>query len=127
MAGGGMRQVGMLAAAGLYALEHNIERLQEDHDNAKWLADQLRLVPALNTGGVSVHQETNMVFVRLPGAIAKVLPDYLREQGVLILAMNPLRLVLHKDVDRADLQRFVEVLTKMGSVTNDSHLSPTPL
>ena len=127
MAGGGMRQVGMLAAAGLYALEHNIERLQEDHDNAKWLADQLRLVPALNTGEVSVHQETNMVFLRLPGAIAKVLPDYLREQGVLILAMNPLRLVLHKDVDRADLQRFVEVLTKMGSVTNDSHLSPTPL
>jgi len=76
---------------------------------------------------VSVYQETNMVFVCLPGAIAKVLPDYLREQGVLILAMNPLRLVLHKDVDRADLQRFVEVLTKMGSVTNDSHLSPTPL
>jgi threonine aldolase len=55
----------------------NIERLQEDHDNAKWLADQLRLVPALNTGEVSVRQETNMVFVRLPGAIAKVLPDYL--------------------------------------------------
>jgi len=110
MVGGGMRQAGILAAAGLYALQHNIERLQEDHGNAKWLADQLRLIPALNTDETPVHQETNMVFVKLPRAIAKALPDYLKEQGVLILAMNPLRLVLHKDVDRADLERFVEVL-----------------
>lgn len=110
MVGGGMRQAGILAAAGLYALQHNIDRLQEDHDNAKWLADQLRLIPALNRDEASVHQETNMVFVSLPQAIAKALPDYLKDQGVLILAINPLRLVLHKDVDRADLVRFVEVL-----------------
>ncbi len=110
MVGGGMRQAGILAAAGLYALQHNIERLQEDHNNAKWLADQLRLIPTLNRDEMPVQQETNMVFVSLPKAISKVLPDYLKEQGVLILAMNPLRLVLHKDVDRIDLERFVEVL-----------------
>ena len=110
MVGGGMRQAGILAAAGLYALQHNIERLQEDHDNAKWLADQLRLIPTLNADETPVHQETNMVFVSLPRVVAKTLPDYLKERGVLIMAMNPLRLVLHKDVDRADLERFLEVL-----------------
>jgi len=110
MVGGGMRQAGILAAAGLYALKHNIERLQEDHDNAKWLANQLRLIPALNTDETPVHQETNMVFVNLPRVVANTLPDYLKEQGVLIMAMNPLRLVLHKDVDRADLDQFLEVI-----------------
>ncbi len=110
MVGGGMRQAGILAAAGLYALQHNIERLQEDHDNAKWLADQLRLIPALNTEETAVRQETNMVFVSLPQMMAKALPDRLKEQSILILAMNPLRLVLHKDVSRADLERFIEVL-----------------
>lgn len=110
MVGGGMRQAGILAAAGLYALQHNIERLQVDHDNAKWLADQLRLIPALNTDEISVRQETNMVFVSLPGAKAKALPNHLKERGILILAMNPIRLVLHKDINRTDLVRFVEVL-----------------
>ena len=51
-----------------------------------------------------------MVFVNLPRVVAKTLPDYLKEQGVLIMAMNPLRLVLHKDVDRADLDQFLEVI-----------------
>lgn len=113
MVGGGMRQAGILAAAGLYALQHNIERLQEDHENAKWLANQLRLISVLNTDEMPVHQETNMVFVSLPQTIAKTLPDSLKKQGVLILAMNPLRLVLHKDINRADLERFVEVLREV--------------
>lgn len=110
MVGGGMRQAGIIAAAGLFALQHNIDRLQEDHDNAKWLADQLCLIPALNTDETSVRQETNMVFVSLPRAISKALPDHLKEQGILILSMNPLRLVLHKDIGRTDLERFVDVL-----------------
>lgn len=110
MVGGGMRQAGILAAAGLYALQHNVERLQEDHENAKWLANQLRSMPVLNGDETFVRQETNMVFVRLPPRLAEVLPDYLRQRRILILAMNPLRLVLHKDVGRADLERFVAVL-----------------
>ena len=111
MVGGGMRQAGILAAAGLYALRHNVERLQQDHDNAKWLADQLRHIAVLSGEETTVLQETNMVFVRLPLNLAGVLPDYLRERHVLILAMNPLRLVLHKDLCRADLERFVELFS----------------
>lgn len=110
MVGGGMRQAGILAAAGLYALQHNVARLREDHDNAKWLADQLRLISALNRDEKCVQQYTNMVFVMLPPSHAERLSDYLKKRHILILAMNPLRLVLHKDVDRTDLERFVEVL-----------------
>ena len=110
MVGGGMRQAGILAAAALYAIQHNVARLQEDHDNAQWLAEQLRTIPVLNQDESPVRQETNMVFVQLPQTIAKGLADELREKGVLILPMNPLRLVLHKDLQRADLERFVELL-----------------
>ncbi len=114
MVGGGMRQAGILAAAGVYALQHNIERLQKDHDNAKWLADQLRQVPTLNADENPLRQETNMVFLTLPQKLAKVLPDYLKERGILILSMNPLRLVLHKDVVRADLERFIAVIGEVA-------------
>ncbi|MCP3687438.1 MAG: low-specificity L-threonine aldolase [Gammaproteobacteria bacterium] len=109
--GGGMRQAGVLAAAGLYALQHNVERLQEDHDNALWLANELRLFSCLNTDDRPVYQATNMVFVSLPEQIATTLPDYLQQQNILIPAMNPLRLVLHKDVNRADLERFIQALS----------------
>ncbi|MCP4488615.1 MAG: low-specificity L-threonine aldolase [Gammaproteobacteria bacterium] len=110
MVGGGMRQAGILAAAGLYALRHNVERLQEDHDNALWLANELRLIPALNSDDSPVRHVTNMVFVSLPEQIATTLSDYLKQQNILIPAMNPLRLVLHKDVNQTDLERFVQVL-----------------
>ena len=110
MVGGGMRQAGIIAAAGLYALQHNIDRLQEDHDNAKWLADQLRLIPSVNPGHAPVQQESNMVFVCLPPSLVKTLAKTLQEKGILILGMNPLRLVLHKDVNRTGLEHFVEVL-----------------
>jgi len=109
-----MRQAGILAAAGIYALQHNIERLQKDHDNAKWLADQLREISSLNTDEGPVRQETNMVFLTLPQKLEKVLPDYLRVRGILILSMNPLRLVLHKDVDRTDLERFIAVVREVA-------------
>ncbi len=108
MVGGGMRQAGILAAAGLFALEHNIERLQEDHDNAKWLAEQLRNVDVIDAE--SVRQETNMVFVGLSQSMAKALPGYLEQHGVSVLRMNPLRLVMHKDVNRADLVRFLKII-----------------
>lgn len=119
MVGGGMRQAGILAAAGLYALEHNVARLQEDHDNAKWLADQLRLIPALNRDEQSVLQYTNMVFVTLPPSLAGRLSEYMKQRHILILALNPLRLVLHKDVDRADLERFVEVFREFENLGSE--------
>ncbi len=60
MAGGGMRQSGILAAAGMYALKNNVARLQEDHDNAAWMAEQLR-----EAGADVMRQDTNMLFVRV--------------------------------------------------------------
>jgi len=112
MVGGGMRQAGIIAAAGLYALEHNVDRLKDDHENAKWLAEELRQIPLINKDEARIQQETNMVFVTLPPTIAKTLSNTLKEQNILILSMNPLRLVIHKDINRTDLESFVEVLKK---------------
>jgi threonine aldolase len=97
MLGGGMRQAGILAAAGLYALEHNIERLAEDHANAARLAAGLAQIP-----GIEVEpQQTNMVFVHLPEDRLPALAAHLAERGVKA-SLNPrTRLVTHLDVDAA--------------------------
>lgn len=79
MLGGGMRQVGVLAAAALYALEHHVERLAEDHAMARRLADGLLGIPGL----VVEPPETNMVFVDVDQARAKALLEHLKSQGVL--------------------------------------------
>lgn len=68
MVGGGMRQAGILAAAGLYALQNNVERLKEDHDNAAWMAEQLRAA-----GADVMRHDTNMLFVRVGEARAAAL------------------------------------------------------
>ncbi|RKQ39670.1 low-specificity L-threonine aldolase [Enterobacter sp. R1(2018)] len=102
MVGGGMRQAGILAAAGLYALKNNVQRLREDHDNAHWLAGELREI------GVDVtRQDTNMVFVRVPAEQAEGLGKFMRERGVLISAGPVTRLVTHLDVNRAQLAEVV--------------------
>lgn len=102
MTGGGLRQAGILAAAGRYALKHNVERLREDHDNAAWLA------AALRESGVDVtRHDTNMVFLRLPEAQVSTLGPWMRERGILLSAGPVTRLVTHLDVDRADLETLV--------------------
>lgn len=102
MTGGGMRQSGILAAAGLYALENNITRLQEDHDNAFWLAN------ALKEAGVDViRQDTNMVFARMPAEQAKAFSQFMRERNIIISAGANIRLVTHLDVSRAQLAEVV--------------------
>lgn len=113
MVGGGMRQAGILAAAGIYAIENNVKRLQEDHNNADFLAEQLRAIPALNQGADSITQATNMVFVRMSRSSSKKLSEDLTQQGILILPVSPLRLVLHKDLGRADLAQFVHVIREL--------------
>ena len=98
--GGGWRQAGILAAAGLYALEHHIGRLAEDHANAKLLAQALR------DRGLTVSEpETNIVLIEVPGDAAGVV-DRAREQGVLIGAMGPrtLRAITHLDVSEKSVQ-----------------------
>ncbi|MEL4014263.1 low-specificity L-threonine aldolase [Dryocola clanedunensis] len=102
MVGGGMRQAGILAAAGLYALENNVQRLKEDHANAHWLAGELREI------GVDVsRQDTNMVFVRVPAEEAQSLGKFMRERGVLMSAGPVTRLVTHIDVSREQLAEVV--------------------
>ena len=97
--GGGMRQAGILAAAGLYALENNVERLADDHRNAARLADGLRGLDL----AVEVH--TNMVFVRLPADRLGGMAEHFRVRGVLVLPAARMRLVTHLDVDAAGIER----------------------
>ncbi|OON40881.1 low-specificity L-threonine aldolase [Izhakiella australiensis] len=102
MTGGGMRQAGILAAAGLYALEHNVTRLQQDHDNAAWLAEKLREV------GVDVsRQDTNMVFLKLPQTQVEPLKAWLKQRDILVSTGAVTRLVTHLDADRAALENVL--------------------
>jgi threonine aldolase len=103
--GGGMRQVGVLAAAGLYALDHHVERLAEDHEHAQLLAKRLGADPA------TVH--TNMVV--LDDVVAPVIAEAAKAQGVLVSQVSPrrIRLVTHLDVDRAGIERAADVLAEL--------------
>jgi threonine aldolase len=106
--GGSMRQSGVLAAAGLYALEHHVARLAEDHANARRLAEALAPIPGLSVEPV----ETNLVFVRVQetGFTAPELAARLREAGVDVSVSTPtrLRLVTHLDVSAADIERAID-------------------
>ncbi len=106
--GGGMRQAGILASAGFYALEHNINRLAEDHANAQLLAEGLSRIPALK-----VKVQTNMVFVELPENNATDLQARLLPQGIVISTGFPLlRLVTHLDVSASDVGRVIDALVE---------------
>ena len=106
MAGGGMRQSGVLAAAALHALDHHVQRLAVDHANARRLADGLRGLP-----GVSVTPpQTNIVFVELVPEKATGAVERLRQRGVLATGLYRLRLVTHLDVSAGDIDRAVQVL-----------------
>ena len=99
-----MRQAGILAAAGLYALEHNVNRLVEDHANARRLGALL-----VESGAELRHPiETNLVFAIFPGRLAAELVARLRAEGVLCNAEGSrpdlLRLVTHLDVSAADIE-----------------------
>jgi threonine aldolase len=102
MLGGGLRQAGVLAAAGIYALEHNVARLADDHANAQRLADGLRGIDEIAVEG----PHTNMLFVTVPPERVAPLDAFLRSHGILVLARSAaLRLVTHRDVDSAGIDR----------------------
>jgi threonine aldolase len=110
--GGAMRQAGIVAAAGLYALDHNVERLVEDHENAQRLALALSGMP-----GVAIdpqHVETNIVFFDIAetGWKSAELVELARKQGIGLGAFGPttIRAVTHLDVDRAGITRAIHVL-----------------
>jgi threonine aldolase len=106
MLGGGMRQAGVLAAAALHALDHHIDRLAEDHANARRLAEGLQGLP-----GVQCEMsQTNIVFVDVAPDRAHGVVDRARAQGVLCTGLYRLRLVTHLDVSRADVDRAIDVM-----------------
>jgi len=105
--GGGMRQSGILAAAALYALHHHVERLTEDHANAKRLARGLATMPGIIVDPDAV--DTNMVFLRFEGIEGPPFQAALAERGV--LASRPvsdaLRMVTHLDVSADEIEEAI--------------------
>ena len=113
MFGGAMRQVGILAAAGVYAIDHHLTRLGDDHANAARLAQRLAQSPRVILDPGSV--QTNIVIFRLTAQApdAATVVARAREQGVLLFAFGPrtLRLVTHADVSTEQCARAAEILT----------------
>lgn len=105
MVGGGMRQSGLLAAAGLYALEHQVARLAEDHANAERLADGLR-----GLGYAVEPVQTNMVYAQL-GEQAGALKAFCAEREIRLTAAPRLRMVTHLDVSAEDIDRVLEAFS----------------
>jgi threonine aldolase len=106
MLGGGMRQAGVIAAAALYALDHHVDRLAEDHAHARRLAEGLEGLP-----GVRVEApHTNILFVDLAPERAQGVVDRLREAGLLCTGLYRLRLVTHLDVSSAQIEEAVRIL-----------------
>ncbi|GLQ47720.1 low-specificity L-threonine aldolase [Dyella lipolytica] len=104
--GGGWRQAGMLAAACVYALDHHVTRLADDHARAARLAEGLRTIPGVNLLGL----HTNMVFVDVPADRLRELDAHLRAAAVRISIgyLPTLRLVTHLDIDDAGVARVIE-------------------
>jgi len=108
MVGGGMRQAGQLAAAGLYALDHQVARLADDHANAQLLADGLR------AAGYDVEPvQTNMVYAQV-GDRAEALKAFAAEQGIRLSAAPRLRMVTHMDVSRSQIEQVVTVFNEFN-------------
>lgn len=113
--GGGMRQVGIIAAAGIYALEHNLDRLSEDHANALYLGESFSRLPGLIIDLETV--QTNIVIVDIDREMMTVeeFYDRLAENGVLCIPIGParVRFVTHLDVNAEDCRKAVEVVEKV--------------
>lgn len=107
VAGGGMRQAGILAAAGLFALDHHVARLADDHARAKRLADGLRDAPAIRVDA----QHTNMVFIEVAADRLRALAAHLDAHAVRasIGYLPQVRLVTHLDIDDAGIDHAIGV------------------
>jgi threonine aldolase len=103
--GGGMRQVGILAAAGIYALGNNIERLAEDHENAQLLFDGLSQIEGLKVS--YPESQTNMCFVEIAQDQVAPFVDFMKKTNIVLYPNKNLRLVTHLDVSKEDIMRVV--------------------
>ena len=118
MIGGGMRQAGILAAGGLYALDHHIDRLADDHARAMRLAEGLSAIGAMYPGSLSLDPpHTNILFLRVDGSIAEAFSQHLDEHGVRVSGRHAgysrgivQRWVTHLDVGDRDVEHALEVV-----------------
>jgi len=109
--GGGMRQSGLLAAAALHAVQHHVERLDQDHVLAQRLAGGLHGLP-----GIAVRSaQTNIVFVDVANGLAPELLAHLRHDGVLATGMVRPRFVTHLDVDAAGIDQALASVRRFAS------------
>jgi threonine aldolase len=113
--GGGMRQAGYLAAAGIYALENNVERLADDHENAKALAEILEKYDFVEE---VIPPESNILIFKLkPGLSEHNILEKMKKEGLLAVDFGPgtIRMVTHLDFDKEGIVDVVKVLDKVGS------------
>jgi len=115
MFGGGMRQAGVIAAAGLIALEKSSARLHVDHENAKRLAEGIAEIPGLSIDPKKVRSNIVIFDCSKTGKTAVELCDALHPHGVWAqdTALHSVRLVTHCDVDRAGIERALVVLKEI--------------
>ena len=115
MFGGGMRQAGILASAGIYAIDHHFDRLKEDHEHAKRLALGLKDIRGISI--IPEHVETNIIIfeVTATGKTAVQLKNDMKKEGVLIHAMSPtqVRLLTHLDVTREDIDTALRAFKRV--------------
>ncbi|MCG8568264.1 MAG: low-specificity L-threonine aldolase [Desulfobacterales bacterium] len=104
MVGGGMRQAGIIAAAGLHALEHHVDRLSQDHDNARILAQGLSEIQGISIVPESV--QTNILFADMAGDMTR-LAAHMKERGILVDDDPHLRLVTHLGIHRNDIDKVI--------------------
>ncbi|ANU38116.1 low-specificity L-threonine aldolase [Vibrio scophthalmi] len=106
MVGGGMRQAGILAAAGKLALTEQVPQLKQDHANAKRLAEGLSEIDGFSVNPEFIH--TNIVFAKLDDSVdVKALAEKLAQEGITISPSNPLRFVTHKDISAQDIETLL--------------------
>ncbi|WP_220718496.1 low-specificity L-threonine aldolase [Agarivorans litoreus] len=108
MLGGGMRQAGIIAAAGQYVLENNVQRLADDHANALYLAEQLATIEELSCEPNLV--QTNIVYATCLKQQSSALAAALAEQGILMTAGAPMRFVTHLNVNKQDIDTLIAAI-----------------
>ena len=112
-----MRQSGVIAAAALYALEHNVDRLAEDHANARWLADGLAGLPHVKLDPTTV--DSNIVFYELEGIDGAVFREQLAAEGVACSGTSAtrIRMVTHLDVNTSEIDEAIAAASRvLGSL-----------
>lgn len=109
MLGGGMRQTGLLAAAGIHALDHHIDRLSDDHSRARMIADGLNAIDGVNIDLGSV--QTNVIFAHIDEAIPlEGMGDFFADHGIVIIPEREMRMITHLDHSDEDGERLVETM-----------------